>query len=215
VSRLRASQASATRRLIVDAAAQLFVEQGFGRTTIDAIAARAGVGRNTVFTSVGGKVELLKLALDWATVGDDEPVPLSQRPEIQQLAAETDPDTIITAWVGITTGISARLAALSAVLPEAAGVDDQARALWQTSQNQRIFGARAFVDHLANHHGLRSDLTTTEAADLVWLHSDPAMFRRLVLERGWTPTRFTIWLQETITQQLRGNASSRRISKLE
>ena len=57
-----------TRRAIVSAAARLFVAQGFGRTTIEAIAAEAGVGRNTVF-SVGGKLDLLKLALDWAVVG--------------------------------------------------------------------------------------------------------------------------------------------------
>jgi hypothetical protein len=33
-----------------------------------------------VFNSVGGKVALLKLALDWAIVGDDEPIALADRP---------------------------------------------------------------------------------------------------------------------------------------
>src|SRR3954464_6783264 len=42
-SGLRAAQAADTRRLIVSAAARLFVEDGYGATTIDAIAETAGV----------------------------------------------------------------------------------------------------------------------------------------------------------------------------
>jgi AcrR family transcriptional regulator len=80
-STLRAAQARATRRAIVDAAARLFTERGFGATTIDAIAEAAGVSRKTVFTSVGGKTEALKLAIDWAIAGDDEPVPILERPQ--------------------------------------------------------------------------------------------------------------------------------------
>src|SRR5262245_52097861 len=94
-STLRDAQARQTRRAIVDAGARLFVDDGFGRTTIDTIAAEAGVSRKTVFTSVGGKVEILKLAIDWAIVGDDEPVALADRPEIERLKAETDPRAIL------------------------------------------------------------------------------------------------------------------------
>jgi len=78
-SQLRAAHARATRRAIVDAAARLFTEQGYGATTVGAIAEAAGVSRKTVFTSVGGKAQALKLAIDWAIVGDDEPVPLLER----------------------------------------------------------------------------------------------------------------------------------------
>ena len=94
-SRLRAAQARETRRVVVAAAARLYVADGFGRTTIEAIAQAAGVSRKTVFSSVGGKVELLKLALDWAVVGDDEPVPLAGRPELDRMKAATDPDAIL------------------------------------------------------------------------------------------------------------------------
>ena len=73
-SDLRTSQARETRRAIVAAASRLFVERGYGATTIDAVADAAGVSRKTVFTAVGGKVDLLKVALDWAVAGDDRPV---------------------------------------------------------------------------------------------------------------------------------------------
>jgi AcrR family transcriptional regulator len=89
-STLRADQARQTRRRIVDAAAELFAEYGYAGTTIDAVATAAGVSRKTVFDSVGGKAQLMKLAYDFAIVGDDEPVPLVDRPEIRAMLAETD-----------------------------------------------------------------------------------------------------------------------------
>src|SRR5271163_4337566 len=79
-SLLRTEQAAATRRLVLDAATRLFVERGYAATSIDAIAEAAGVGRSTVFAAAGGKSWLLKTAYDRAIVGDDEPVPLLQRP---------------------------------------------------------------------------------------------------------------------------------------
>ena len=91
VSEVRDEQARRTRRAIVTAARELFLAQGYAATTIDAIAEEAHVSRRTVFNAVGGKVALLKLALDWAIVGDDEPVPLADRPAIKAIQAERDP----------------------------------------------------------------------------------------------------------------------------
>jgi hypothetical protein len=44
-----------------------------------------------VFNAVGGKAALLKAAYDVATVGDDEPVPLPQRPAAVATRLESDP----------------------------------------------------------------------------------------------------------------------------
>src|SRR4051794_7831178 len=109
-SPLRAGQARATRRAIVNAAAALFSEHGYGATTVDAIAQAAGVSRKTVFTSVGGKAECLKLALDWAVVGDDEPVPLMERPEIAAQQAEADARKILAMYAAMHADIAGRVA---------------------------------------------------------------------------------------------------------
>ena len=87
-SELRTAQARETRRSIVSAASRLLVENGYGATTIDAIADAAGVSRKTVFTAVGGKLELLKTALDWAVAGDDRPVALADRRAMQQVGTD-------------------------------------------------------------------------------------------------------------------------------
>ena len=70
------------------------------------------VSRRTVFTSVGGKAALLKLALDWALVGDDEPVPLSERPVIAEMERLTDPRALVARWAQFVAELEERAAPL-------------------------------------------------------------------------------------------------------
>src|ERR1700761_1011261 len=106
-SQVRDEQARRTRRAIVTAAHDLFLAQGYAATTIDGIAEAAHVSRRTVFNSVGGKVALLKLALDWAIVGDDEPIALADRPAIKAILAESDPRKALMLWVQAVTDVAA------------------------------------------------------------------------------------------------------------
>jgi AcrR family transcriptional regulator len=111
-SAVRESQARQTRRQIVAAAGRLFADHGFAATTIDAIAAEAGVSRKTVFTSVGGKVALLKLAYDYAMAGDDEPIPMIEREGLQAIIAEPDPYDQMRLFAEFVTGTGERISAL-------------------------------------------------------------------------------------------------------
>jgi AcrR family transcriptional regulator len=198
----RANTARQTRRAVVAAAADLYLRDGFGRTTVDAVAQAAGVSRKTVFRAVGGKVELLTLAIDWATAGDDEAVPLAERGEIADLAAQVSEDAIMAHWAALTAAIGSRMAGLSLVLAEAAGVDPAARELRGRAQAQRHRGATAFAEFLAGRRLLRGDVSLDQAADLVWLYSDPAMYHRLVVERNWSHEEFVAWLTRTACTQL-------------
>src|SRR5689334_1497564 len=136
-STLRAEQARTTRRAIVDAAARLFVEHGYGGTTVDAIAAAAGVSRKTVFTSVGGKLEALKLARDWAIVGDDEPIPMLERPAIKAAYREKDARKVVAAYVQNYLESAGRVAPIHHVIEAAKGLDDDVRALSDEGWTQR------------------------------------------------------------------------------
>lgn len=193
-SALREGQARATRRAIVEAGSALFVERGFAGTTVDAIAAQAGVSRKTVFTSVGGKVGLLKLAIDWALTGDDEPVALDDRPVIRELVEETDPQQAVVLWAHMVTGIAARLALLHPVLTAAADVDDEAAALHAVSERNRLGGARGFAEQLHGLGALRSDLGVDRAAAMASVLMDPLGYRRLVLGDGWSEDEYADWV---------------------
>lgn len=207
-SRLRADQARQTRRIIVAAASRLFIDDGYGVTTIDAIAVAAGVSRKTVFAAAGGKGELLRLALEWAQVGDDQPVPLSERSSVRDIGLLTDPDSIIAAFVEVVSDIGSRTARLSQALIVAAGSDPDIKVMRDQRVAQRREGALAFVQHLAAHGGLRGDIDADTAADIVWLHTDPVIYHRLVIERHWPPPQFDQWLHRTLTAQLNPNAPS-------
>lgn len=194
-SKLRDEQARATRRRIVHAGSELYVEQGYGKTTIDSIAERAEVSRKTVFTSVGGKAVVLKLAFDWALAGDDEPVAIADRPEVRRMMDEQDPAILLADWIAMNAGIAGRLAALHHVLVVAADADPEAAALLATTEQQRTHAARTFVGRLDAIGGLRPVLDIDRGAAIAELLMDPMPYRRLVLLRGWTPDEYTEYLQ--------------------
>lgn len=202
VSALRDTQARQTRRLIVAAAGRLFASQGFAATTVDAIAAEAGVSRKTVFTSVGGKVAMLKLAYDHATAGDDEPVPMVEREGLQAVIAEPDPYEQMRLWAEVVTSMGERSSALWLALRGAAEVDAEAQELYARWEAQRLDSMRTGpVPTLLAKGVLRPEVTPDEAAAIFWMLTDPALYHRMVVEAGWTAERFKSWLYETIITQ--------------
>lgn len=203
-STLRAAQAAETRRAIVAAAAHLFVERGYAATTIDAVAAGAGVSRKTVFTAVGGKVELLKTAVDWAVAGDDGAVSVRNRPAVLDVLARSGAKDLLAGWARVLVGIDVRVAGLFRALEVAAESDDDARTLLEDSQRQRLSGAREIAKRLIALNALSPDVSRAEAVDIAWLATDPVLYDRFVRVRGWSATRFEAWLARFLVTQLLG-----------
>jgi AcrR family transcriptional regulator len=201
-SRLRETQAAGTRRAIVDAAARLFIERGYGATSIDAIAAAAGVGRATVFTAVGGKAEVLRRAYDTALMGDDEPGPLRRHPRAVSIRAETDPTVYLGRYAELVTEIDRRQAGIHEAMRGAAATDPEVRALFATLTGERRAGSARVVGDLVAKGGLRDELDREAAADIVWVLNDPGLYHLLVTVRGWSDEQFRTWLAVTLRGQL-------------
>ena len=201
-SQVRDEQARRTRRAIVTAAHDLFLAQGYAATTIDAIAEAAHVARRTVFNSVGGKAALLKLALDWAIVGDDEPVAMADRPVVKAILAESDPRKALVLWVQAVADVVGRTAPLGEVLTAAADIDPAAAELLAEASRQRMAGAAAFMRHLASLDGLAAGMTEQRAAELCWALTDGHLYRLLVAQRGWSTADFTRWLSDSLAAAL-------------
>lgn len=202
VSEVRDQQARRTRRAIVTAARDLFLAQGYAATTIDAIAQAAHVSRRTVFTSAGNKVALLKLALDWAIVGDDEPVALADRAAIKAIQAEHEPRTVLGLWVDMVADIATRVAPIGAVIYAAADGDPEAAALLADEAETRMSGATAFADYLASLGGLASGVSAQQAADVFWTIMDGHLYDLLVIQRGWTTAAYKQWLFDSLAGTL-------------
>jgi len=201
-SQVRDEQARRTRRAIVTAAHDLFLAQGYAATTIDGIAEAAHVSRRTVFNSVGGKVALLKLALDWAIVGDDEPIPLIDRPAIKAILAEPDPRKALLLWVQSVTDTAARTAPLGEVLIAAADIDPAAAQLLAEASRNRMLGATLFIRYLASRDGLAVGITEQHAAELCWALTDGHLYQLLVAQRSWSTADFSRWLSDSLTTAL-------------
>jgi AcrR family transcriptional regulator len=205
-SDLRAEQARRTRWQIVTAAGELFAHRGYAGTTIDAVAERARVSRKTVFTAVGGKPVLLKLAYDWAVVGDDEEIPLVERERIQKMRQEPDPVRLLEAYSRHFAEVVVRVAPLYLALRNAADADDEARGLFAEVQAERMRGMRMLAEQLARIGGLRPGLSVRRANDLLFFHIDPAHYELLVLTRGWSIAAFRDWFLSSLKLHLLGLA---------
>lgn len=201
----RAAKAAQTRRAVVVAAERLFVDRGYGNTSIQQVAQAAGVSRATVFNSVGGKPALLRSCYDVATVGDDDPVALPQRPAMVAILDEPDARRSIALYAEVIAGIGARLSGIYEVFRAAAGTDQEIRAQWEDIQAERHAGARRFVRILERKSGLRPDLNHDEAGDVVWTYIDASLYQRLVVEQGWEPAAFQEWFTETLCHYLLGS----------
>lgn len=201
-SPLRTAQAGQTRRAIIDAATRRFIEAGYGATSIEAIAAAAGVSRATVFTAVGGKAALLKTAYDVALVGDDEAVALADRAGSRAIRAEPDPARYLERYAGIVVELGARVAAVYEAVRGAASADPEVRPVWDKIQQERRIGAAHVVADTAAKGPLRDGIDEASAADIVWILNDPGLYHLLVNVRGWPVERYREWLAASLQHEL-------------
>jgi AcrR family transcriptional regulator len=202
-SPLREQQATATRRAVLDAARQLFIAQGYGATTVEQIAQRAGVSKPTVFTAVGNKQTVLRAVRDAAIAGDDEPVPVAQRPAADRIRAEPDQRQAVELLAQHLTGVASRYAQINEVLHAAAdGGEEELRELWEAEEDQRLTGARFWVEVLTGKGPLRTGLSRSDAIDMMWLLMSPDNYYRLVHRRRWAKQKYQRWLAATIAQLL-------------
>jgi len=202
-SPLREQQATATRRAVLDAARQLFIAQGYGATTVEQIAQRAGVSKPTVFTAVGNKQMVLRAVRDTAIAGDDQPVPVAQRPATDRIRTEPDQRQAVELLAQHLTGVASRYAQINEVLhAAAAGGEEDLRELWEAEENQRLAGARLWIEVLTGKGPLRPGLSYSDANDVMWLLMSPDNYYRLVHRQRWTPQKYQRWLAAAITQLL-------------
>ena len=198
-SPLREQQAANTRRAVLSAAAECFLEHGYGATTIEQVASRAGVSKPTVFTAVGNKQALLQAVRDVAIAGDDEPVPIVQRPRTIRVQDEPDRHKAIRLLARDFTNVHSRYAPINEVIRgAAAGGEENLRQLWATEEQQRLTGARHWVKVLVDKAPLRPGLDQATAVDMMWLFMASDNYTRLVHGRGWTKGKYQRWLAESI-----------------
>jgi AcrR family transcriptional regulator len=209
-SSLRAQQAEATTRAIVDAAAELFSQKGYAAVSLDAVAAAAEVSRATVFSSVGGKPALLRAAFraafGRAAGAPDVPMPFVERPRSVEVRARPSVRGYLAGYAGLVTSVFHRMARVYEAIREGARSDPAVEELWNEVNAERRRGAATIVADVKARSRLRAGLDETAAADVVWLLNDPVHYDMLVRGRGWSDEQFQAWLTRALETELVGRS---------
>ncbi|MGE5289915.1 MAG: TetR/AcrR family transcriptional regulator [Micromonosporaceae bacterium] len=190
------------RRAVIQAARALFLERGYAATTIEAISEESDVPPATVYRLFSSKLGILKALLDVSIAGDDEAVPLQNRPHARALFDDPDPRNQLSGFAGITGGIMSRAEPIYRILVSAAGSDPGAATLLAEQARQRDQGQEQIARSLARAGALRPGLRERDAADIIHALMSPEVYRLLVGDRGWPPQRYEQWLKDVLIGQL-------------
>ena len=125
----RQAQAQATRQDVLDAAGRLFAAAGYAATTVDEIAAEAGVSRETIFKAFGSKREVLRLWVEREVAGPEEPVPIQQQTWVSEMREALDQQTQLETAVAAVCRIHDRSIDAIEVLRAAAHAEPEIAAL--------------------------------------------------------------------------------------
>ncbi|RSD07924.1 TetR/AcrR family transcriptional regulator [Amycolatopsis eburnea] len=188
----RQEQARENRRRILGAAHELFVTKGYGRTTIADVAAEAGVAPETVYAAFKNKPALLRRTWDVTVGGDDEDVPLFDRPELRALFAEPDLRKRFTAFAVFNTATMRRTARLHLAVRGAAASDPAAAELLAEFERQRLVAMAGHARAAAETGQLA--VAEDECRDVLWSTTDGTLWHQLVERREWTDERYAAWL---------------------
>ncbi|TWD83564.1 TetR family transcriptional regulator [Kribbella amoyensis] len=198
----RAEKSRLTRARILDAAAELFVRDGYGATSLQDIAGAAGVAVQTIYYGFGNKQTVLKQVVDRTIAGDDEPVATLDRPWFQEVLATGTAAEHVRRHVQGTQAVLERVAPITKML-EAAGASDAGIAnLWPHEQDPRLTVQRAAAESLLGKPGARSDLTTERAADILFGLLSTEFYLLMVGDRGWDPKDWAAWVTDLLLPQL-------------
>jgi AcrR family transcriptional regulator len=198
----RREQARARRLAVVLAARDLFERDGFRPTTIAAVAAHAGVSPESIYKSFGTKAEMAKAVFDLVIAGDDEPVPVAERPAMRAMREEPDVRRKIAVFAEGLAERQARSAKVQILIRDGRHVDDSLAPVWAKLADEGLTGMTMLGRHLLGTGQLRDGIGLDEVRDVLWNYLAIDSYERLVLTQSWPLERYSRWLTHAITSAI-------------
>ncbi|WP_052666017.1 TetR/AcrR family transcriptional regulator [Nitriliruptor alkaliphilus] len=180
--------------MILDTAHDLFLAYGYGRTTIAAIAEKAGVSRQTIYDTVGSKREVLEAVLDRLVTRQDDPVTeITDAASWSEVATETDPGARLALAAQLSRQVwESGLVDLVRTMLSAAAVDPEL-ADWP---HEQILVRRRNMETLARllfaPDRLEDDFQ--DVVDLLAALDSGVVVGILVNDFGWSYDKYEEWL---------------------
>ena len=198
----RRAQAAATRADILDAAQRLFEQRGYAATTMEAIAAEAGVALKTVYVAFDTKSGLLRAVWNHLLRAGRDEVPVAEQDWYREVVEELDPERQLRLVARNSRVVKLRIGGVLEVIRGAAPTDPDIAALWRRIQDDFLGNQRAIAQSLEDKGALLPGLGVDAATDILWLLNISNAWHLLVVERGWAPERFEQWIGDVACAQL-------------
>jgi AcrR family transcriptional regulator len=192
---VRREQAAQTRARIIDAAAVLFIERGYAKTTVQAIADAAEVAADTIYTVFGAKVRVLTAVID-SRLAPPDIRNVTDRPEARAVRDERDPRRQLHLFATDIAALSTRVRPIYEVLRTASAVEPDAHEVLVEMEQHRLTNMRRFTGWLADAGPL--SVGREPAARTVWALTSPDLAHLLCDLGGWTEAEHAAWLEVTI-----------------
>ncbi|HSJ36164.1 MAG TPA: helix-turn-helix domain-containing protein [Acidimicrobiia bacterium] len=192
---LRDRQAQQARQLIIGAATDCFLENGYVGTTMDDIAERAAVARRTIYNQFGSKAALLVAAINDRVVGSEE---RSLESDHNSVRALDDPRQMIEAFIRAHVGVVHRSLPLLKVTFEAAAIDGEVAKEYERNEDHRYRAQQVLIDALDRKGLLRTDVPLDYLKRGFWLLAGPQMLIT-ASNAGWDIDTYARWLKETVS----------------
>ncbi len=187
-SRARKEQAARNHDAALDAAERMFLERGYGGTSIASIAQEAGLSVQTIYKVFGGKSGLVKAIYFRGLLGAGGD-PAYQRSDAMR-EREVDPREIMRQWGGLTTEVASVVSPIRLLMRSAAIVDPEMESLLRETDEDRLKRMGHHARFLKERGYLREGVTVKQATDILWTCSSVEIYDLLVVQRRWPLPRF-------------------------
>jgi len=184
----RRAAAAATRERICAAAEELFVRDGYARTSVRAVAQAAGVAEATIYLAFPGKGALLDAVIIRAT--------RDNAAESLDAIAAAPPDEILPRLAASNAVLMARAARLIALGESATLMDAELRPLRERAHRNLRAALRDVAVRLAAAGRLRA--SSQEAADTLYAIANEDTYLRMTEGAGLSPERYAAWLASAL-----------------
>jgi AcrR family transcriptional regulator len=198
----RAAAAAATRARLRHAAERLFTAQGYAATTMRQTAREADVGERTLYDAFSTKAVLFGHTLGVAVAGDEEPVPVVERPWVRAVLAERDPVVALGLLAANSTQLLDRAGDLIMVSLEAAGTDADMRSTADAGEQATYAVQRTIAARLHERGALREDLDAQTAADILYVLIAPHTHQLLRRHRRWSAEKYQQWIRDAMVREV-------------
>ncbi|MFZ1814386.1 MAG: TetR/AcrR family transcriptional regulator [Rhizobiaceae bacterium] len=173
-----------TKGAVLEAAWDLISERGRTDVSMNEVAARARVSRQTIFYAFGGRPGLLLAMVRHKDTTTDHVE------RLRVIAATREPDAsallhFVETWLDYLPIIYP----VGILLDAAATNDPEAAAAWNDRMIGALLGGLRNLAH-AIHKRQALPGEPNRIAEAIWSQIHPVMFRRLVTDCGWTQAAF-------------------------